>query len=205
MTLERASAFLAFNLKIDPTEAFLFERGVTMPEVIRSVVSRVRVFFKDRRQSPRLRLRLPFNVSIHREGELAGSRKRAQTLKGYTRDLSQKGLALLVPQVHLDGHHLAAGGRELEIELELDQEKPISLRVMPRRYERLDESESGCTYLIGARIVSLPEADRVRYLEFIAANLNQSPKQRNERPHAPREAEKITLELLKQQPAEDLR
>lgn len=175
-----------------------------MPEVIRSVVSRVRVFFKDRRQSPRLQLRLPFDVSIHREGDLNGLRKRAQTLRGFTRDLSQKGLALLVPQVHLDGHHLAAGGRQLEIELEVDRGKPISMRVMPQRYERLDESDSGCSYLIGVRIVGLPEADRLRYLEFIAENRKQSSKQ-NGLLHPPREAEKITLELLKQKPAEDLR
>jgi len=176
-----------------------------MPEVIRSVVSRVRVFFKDRRQSPRLQVRLPFTVSIHREGELKGSRKRAQTLKGYTRDISRKGLALLVPQVHLDGHHLAAGGRELEIELELDRGKPISIRVMPRRYERLDESESGCSYLIGARIENLAEEDRLRYLAFITENLKDAPKRQKGLLHSPPEAEKITLELLKQKPAEDLR
>lgn len=176
-----------------------------MPEVIRSVVSRVRVFFKDRRQSPRLRMRLPFTVSIHRDGELNGSRKRAQTLNGYTRDLSQKGLALLVPQVHLDGHHLAASGRELEIELDLDRGKRISMRVMPRRYERLDESESGCTYLIGARIVSLAETDRLRYLSFVTHNLKRAPRRQKEPLQKPREKEKVTLDLLKRKPAEDLR
>ena len=176
-----------------------------MPEMIRSVVSRVRVFFKDRRQAPRLQVRLPFTVSIHREGELNGSRKRAQTLRGHTRDISLKGLALLVPQVHLDGHHLAAGGRELNIELELDRGKPISMRVMPRRYERLDQSESGCSYLIGARVVSLPEADRLRYLAYVTENVKQSPKRQKGHPQAPREAEQITLDLLKRKPAEDLR
>jgi hypothetical protein len=101
---------------------------------------------------------------------LNGARKRAQTLRGYTRDLSQDGLGLLVSQVHLDGHHLAAGGRELDVELELGRDNSISMRVMPRRYERLEESESGCTYLIGAGIVSLAEADRSRYLAFVAEN-----------------------------------
>ena len=176
-----------------------------MPEVIRSVVSRVRAFFKDRRQSPRLRMRLPFTVSIHRDAELNGSRKRAQTIRGHTRDISQKGLALLVPQVHLDGHHLAAGGRELEIVLDLGRGKPTSMRVMPQRYERLDDSESGCTYLIGARIVCLPETDRLRYLAFINENLKRAPKRQKEIVQRPREKEKITLELLKQKPAEHLR
>jgi len=114
-----------------------------------------------------------------------------------------------VSQVHLDGHHLAAGGRELDVELELDRDNSISMRVKPQRYERLEESDSGCTYLIGAGIVSLAEADRLRYLEFVAANLKQSPKQSPKRNIAPvhrsREPEKITLELLKRKPAEDLR
>lgn len=175
-----------------------------MPEVIRSVVSRMRVFFKDRRQSPRLRVRLSFKVSIHREPDLNGTRKKSQTLRGYTRDLSQNGVALLVPQVHLDGHHLAAGGRELDIVIELDGDQPIAMRVAPRRYERLEDSEAGCTYLIGARIMQLAEEDRVRYLSFIEENLKRSPVAAKEKP-ATREHEKIKLELLKQKPAEDLR
>lgn len=173
-----------------------------MPEVIRSVVSRVRVFFKDRRQSPRLRARLAFDVSIHRDPELNGSRKRPQTLRGHTRDLSQNGLALLVPQVHLDGHHLAAGGRELDLALVLDFGKPISMRVAPHRYERLDESESGCAYLIGVQIMQIAEEDRVRYLSFIDEYAKRGSKVSSQ---SPRDQEKITLELLKQKPAEDLR
>ncbi|HJZ83484.1 MAG TPA: PilZ domain-containing protein [Pyrinomonadaceae bacterium] len=176
-----------------------------MPELIRSVVSRVRVFFKDRRQSPRLRAHLPFTVSIHREGDLKSSRKQPQTLKGYTRDVSERGLALLVPQVHLDGHHLAAGGRELVIELELYRGKSISMRVSPHRYERLDESESGCTYLIGARIVSIAEEDRLRYQTFITQNLKRARKASDGVPQLSRDEEKAPLELLKRKPAEDLR
>ena len=175
-----------------------------MPEVIRSVVSRVRVFFKDRRQSPRLRMGLPFTVSIYREGELNSSRKR-QTLRGYTKDMSQNGLALLVPQVHLDGHHLAAGGRELVIELELYKGKSISMRVAPRRYERLDESESGCSYVIGVRVVNVAEADRLRYLSFLKDNLKRMPKVPEPVVPKPKEESKITLELLKRKPAEDAR
>src|SRR6476620_11533829 len=99
MTPERTSAFLALKLKNRSNRSLpVRNEGFIMPEVIRSVVSRVRVFFKDRRQSPRLPMRLPFTVSIHRDNELNGARKRAQTLTGYTRDLSQDGLGLLVSQ-----------------------------------------------------------------------------------------------------------
>ena len=97
-----------------------------MPELVRSVVSRVRVYFKDRRQSPRLRVRLLFAVSIDRAGNGNGSGRRAQGLMGHTRDISCNGLALLVPQVHVDGHHLAADGRELEVRLEMGSSEPIT-------------------------------------------------------------------------------
>ena len=46
--------------------------------------------------------------------------------------------------------------------------------VMPHRYERLDETEMGCNYLIGARIVTIDEADRIRYLKFVTEGL-QNP------------------------------
>lgn len=141
-----------------------------MPELVRSVVSRFQVYFKDRRQSPRLPVRLLFNVAIHRANG-SGALKRRPTLQGHTRDISVKGLAMLVPQVNLEGHHLAAGGRELQVQLEMGSGEPISLLVVPSRYERLDEAELGCNYLIGARIVSLAEADWVRYQNFINERL----------------------------------
>ncbi|HXI25423.1 MAG TPA: PilZ domain-containing protein [Pyrinomonadaceae bacterium] len=144
-----------------------------MTELVRSVVSRVRVYFKDRRQSPRLRVRLVFSVGIKREVNGNGSNRRAKTLQGHTRDVSVKGMALLVPQAHLDGHHLAAEG-ELTVELQIGSGDPISMIVMPRRYERLEETELGCAYLIGVRIMKISEPDQARYLSFVHEGLESS-------------------------------
>ena len=145
-----------------------------MPELVRSVVSRVRVYFKDRRQSPRLRVRLVFSVGIKREVNGNGSSRRATTLQGHTRDVSANGMALLVPQAHLDGHHLAAEGRELTVELQIGSGNPIPMIVMPRRYERLEETELGCAHLIGVRIMKISELDHARYLSFIHEGLENS-------------------------------
>jgi len=144
-----------------------------MPELIRSAVSRVRVYFKDRRQKPRLRIRLLFSVSIHRPTNGNGSSKPGRSLQGHTRDISASGLALLVPRVHLDGHHLAASGCELEVNLELGRFGTVTMLVAPRRYEHLEDSELGCAYLIGARIVKIAEADRIHYLSFISEGLSK--------------------------------
>lgn len=143
-----------------------------MPELLRSVVSRLRFYVKDRRQSPRLRVRLLFTVSMSRKSNGNGLRQRERILKGHTRDISISGLGLNVPQVHLDGHHLAAEGRELELTLELPG-SPISMLVVARRYERLEEAELGCNYLIGARIVQIDDEDRRRYLSFIKEGLTR--------------------------------
>jgi hypothetical protein len=101
-----------------------------------------------------------------------GSARRPKLMKGHTRDISIRGLALNVPQVHLDGHHLAVEGRELELTLELPGGS-ISMLVVSRRYERLEESELGCDYLIGARIVQIDDEDRQRYMSFINEGLER--------------------------------
>jgi hypothetical protein len=80
------------------------------------------------------------------------------------------GMALNLPQIHVDGHHLAAEGSELELRLELPG-GAISMRVISKRYERLEEAELGCNYLIGVRIVHIDEEDRQRYSSFIAQGL----------------------------------
>src|SRR3981081_4473842 len=138
-----------------------------MPELIRSVVSRMRIYVKDRRRSPRLRVRLLFTFSVCRQPNGNSLSHRGRPLKGHTRDLSMHGLALNVPQIHVDGHHVAAGGSELQLRLELPG-GAVEMRVVPMRYERLEEAELGCVYLVGVRIVHIEEEDRQRYLAFIA-------------------------------------
>jgi PilZ domain-containing protein len=142
-----------------------------MPELIRSLVSRARIYFKDRRRSPRLRVRLLVSVSVHRSSN--GISSRQGILKGHTRDISANGLSLNLPQAHLDGRHLAAEERRLQLNLELP-DGPTSMVVIPRRYERLDEAELGCSNLIGVRIVQITDEDRKRYSSFIARGLEGS-------------------------------
>lgn len=145
-----------------------------MPELIRSVVSRARMYFKDRRRSPRLRIRVAFSLSVARTTNINRTVSRERTLKGHTRDMSVNGLALMLPHIHLDGYHLAAEGRELHLNLELAGGR-VPMVVVPRRYEKLDRAELGCNYLIGARIVRIEEEDRGRFEDFIRRGLEDHP------------------------------
>lgn len=148
-----------------------------MPELIRSAVSRARMFFKDRRRSPRMRVRLAFSLSVVRQTKIKRLNSCDHVLKGHTRDLSANGLALLLPQIQLDGYHLASEGREMQLVLELSG-GVVSMVVVAKRYEKLERAELGCNYLIGARIVRIDEADRVRYQDFMTREL-QDPRENN--------------------------
>ncbi|MFZ0750274.1 MAG: PilZ domain-containing protein [Pyrinomonadaceae bacterium] len=137
-----------------------------MPELIRSAVSRPRMYFKDRRRSPRLSVRLAFSLSVIRQTKLKRINGNDRALKGHTRDISAHGLALLLPQIQLDGYHLAAEDREMQLVLELSG-GVVSMVVVPKRYEKLERAELGCNYLIGARIVRIDDEDRSRYQDFM--------------------------------------
>jgi c-di-GMP-binding flagellar brake protein YcgR len=141
-----------------------------VPELIRSAVSRARMYFRDRRRSPRLRVRLAFSLSVVRQTKLKRLNSYDHALKGHTRDISAHGLALLLPQIQLDGYHLASEGREMQLVLELSG-GGVSMVVVPKRYEKLERAELGCNYLIGARIVRIDEEDRVRYQDFMSRAL----------------------------------
>lgn len=80
----------------------------------------------------------------------------------------------MLPQIHLDGHHLAAEGRELQVVLEVGGGR-IPLVVVPKRYEKLDRAELGCNYLIGAKIVRIENEDRSRFEDFMSRGLKGNP------------------------------
>ena len=76
----------------------------------------------------------------------------------------------MLPQVHLGGYHLAAEGRELNILLELPT-GAMAMVVLPCRYEKLEESVLGCSYLIGAKIIQIADDDRTRLENFVELGL----------------------------------
>ena len=131
------------------------------------------MYFKDRRRSPRLQVRLAFSLSVVRQNKVKRLNASDRTLKGHTRDISANGLALLLPQIQLDGYHLAAEDREMRVLLELAG-GVVTMIVVPKRYEKLERSELGCNYLIGARIVRIDEEDKARYQDFMKRNAEQA-------------------------------
>lgn len=133
-----------------------------MLQLIRSLEANVRKFVRSVRQSPRHSPRLPFTLTMLDQRN-AHATRHAIKLNGHTRNISETGLALIVPAIRKGDHHLAARNRRLLIVLELPT-GPIRLQAAPVRYERL-RSETG--YLVGARIISMSDGDRSRFLKYL--------------------------------------
>ncbi len=141
-----------------------------MSELVRSLVSHLRRFVGDRRQAKRQTARLAFTLSlVGPAAKLNGSRANAG-LKGHTLDVSMNGLALIVPTILLGEHHLIGENRKLKVELELPQ-GPVAMKVLPLRYESLEEHKTETGYLIGVKIVEIAEPDRERFTNYVTGLL----------------------------------
>ena len=138
-----------------------------MPELARSLVSHLRRFVGDRRRAKRQRARLAFTLSLAGAAIKLNGNRQSAALKGHTLDVSTDGIALIVPSIVLGEHHLIGENRKLSVTLELPAGM-IEMKVVPIRYESLEEDPTETGYLIGAKIVEMNESDRERFKQYVA-------------------------------------
>lgn len=137
-----------------------------MPELIRSIASRLRGLVGNRRRSPRFKAHVPFSLQIARRQVKSTVMRPAPTLSGHTRDLSATGLALLLPSILLGEQHLTGEGRTLLITLELPA-GPIKMQAVPARYERQDEERPEHRYLVCVHITQMSTADWSSFEKYL--------------------------------------
>jgi hypothetical protein len=130
----------------------------------------------NRRRAPRfkaqLKARLLFSVAL--SGETSTARLGRLNLVGHTRDISEMGLALVVPIAEIDERYLTAENSKMLIELYLPG-GAIKITARPVHYKPLDESsgESIFTegYLIGAEIIKVSDHELfIKYLSTLTEN-----------------------------------
>jgi hypothetical protein len=138
-----------------------------MPEVMRSIVARMRIYFGNRRRARRYRGSVPFNVSIFDRKLTREQLEHAPYLEGTTSDLSASGLALIVPAIRINDRYLTAPDQTLHILLEFPSGQ-VEMQVAPVRYEQLDrERAPQGGYLIGVRIAEMSDDARARFNEYL--------------------------------------
>ena len=139
-----------------------------MPELMRSIITRLRSVVGNRRRARRYRARLSVSISLLNVKTVAESAipRSLPQLEGYTRDLSETGLALVVPTIRIGDHYLTGAGRRLLVTLH-HADGPLALQVTPVRYEQLEEDHTERGYLIGVRIEELSDTDRARFVAYL--------------------------------------
>ncbi|HEX8919886.1 MAG TPA: PilZ domain-containing protein, partial [Pyrinomonadaceae bacterium] len=90
----------------------------------------------------------------------------APALVGFTRDLSETGLTLLLPSVRIGSAYLTDVESYLEVKLELPG-GAVAIRTASVRFEQLPRREAGCGYLLAVRIVNMQNDERDRYVAFL--------------------------------------
>jgi len=124
----------------------------------------------NRRRSPRfkaqLKARLLFSVMLSGETSAAGSGR--LHLVGHTKDISEIGLALVVPIAEIDERYLTGDNTKMQIELYLPK-GAIKITTRPVHYKSLDENSGESVfsegYLIGAEIIKVSDHDL--FLEYL--------------------------------------
>lgn len=118
-----------------------------MPERLRSIASRLRRLVADRRRAPRHKVRLSVLVSL-----LDASGTQPANVSGHTRDVSEDGLALILPIIRVGDRYLVGDAATLRITLRLPDAN-VRLYGTPVRYERLDETQQQDRgFLVGIRL-----------------------------------------------------
>jgi len=136
-----------------------------MSEFLRSLLGRLREYAGDRRTARRS-VRLPLTVSLVNKNKRSNGGRALPTLSGHTKDISNNGLALIVPAIRIGGEYLVGEDRLLQIVLELPS-GPIQMEAASARYERLDEEGDKLSYLIGVHITKISDPHREALLSFI--------------------------------------
>lgn len=140
-----------------------------MPELLRTLVGRIREYAGDRRHMPRHQVRLEVTVAPDTTGKT--NDRHPASLQGHTRDISDNGLGLIVPVIRIGERYLAGENCRLAVLLELPR-GVIYLRATAVRYEPL-ENQPDRGYLIGARITEMSDEHRELFMAYLQDELDQ--------------------------------
>lgn len=133
-----------------------------MPEHLRKIASRLRELVADRRRAPRYRASLPVSVSLL-DAEASAEPALAQ---GRTRDVSENGLSVILPNIRVGGRYLVGDSVTLRVTLKLP-EGYVRLYGTPVRYEKLEAEGTDTGFVVGIRLTDTDERTRALLVNYI--------------------------------------
>lgn len=138
---------------------------------LKSLFARFRKYAGDRRTATRYVTHLENSLTVYvylADARLPqGAAEQTARLVGYTRDLSEVGLGIVLSELRLAGRNIAHPDRKLRIRLGIPPE-PVEMQGVVVRHIVLDQSDGvDSGYLVGVQIKEMSNDDRARYLKYL--------------------------------------
>ena len=136
--------------------------------MIRELINRLSRSFSEKMVPARRPHTAPMRVWFDPDtkGERALEAARAECINGETVDLSRNGIAFSVPVIRTREKYLVNQDRPLNVEIDLPNGK-VFLRMVGRRYEKVNIHSSMEWFFVGAAILDLTEQDKAIYENFL--------------------------------------
>jgi hypothetical protein len=136
-----------------------------MLELIRSIGDRIRDLVNNRRPAERYTPRLHYSLTLLDNLKSDPGDRQQLMIKGYTRNISESGMALIASTIRINDQNIALYNRKLMIVLELPGGLVRMQAVAVHFRELLGEEDQG--YLIGVRILGMNDKDKAQYTRYI--------------------------------------
>jgi hypothetical protein len=120
----------------------------------------------ERRAAPRRRINLEFRVLLIATKMSAAGEEQTLPLIGYTRDISESGLGLIVSTQSMNVLYGLGQSYTLHLVLTLHVGS-VELEMTPVRYQHINEGGSATHLLIGAQITKMSDEDHVKFVEYL--------------------------------------
>lgn len=145
-----------------------------MAEVMRLFAAKLREFVVNRRSARRHKMRLPVSVAlvaskyVGKQESKNGSKEEqiSSFVSGYTQDISETGLSIIVSKIHIEGRYLTDQDRKLLIKLEI-QDDTIEFKATAKRHQTVETETYEKGFLIGAAVKDIDEENRTKLIEFL--------------------------------------
>ena len=146
-----------------------------MPNPTGFITSLLRKWSGNRRQVPRHDVQLEVRLQAHllvsitlpqTQTEIPESLGPGQLI-GSTRNVSETGLAIVVPSLRVGTRRITEENCTLNIVLDIYPAGLIDIDAVLVHHQRLDEKEKHDGYLIGVRITKMSDGDRNLYLGYL--------------------------------------
>lgn len=137
-----------------------------MMDMIRSFGDNVRWFLRKFRPAPRFTSRIAVKVSFVEYALAKNNVAPIPIMDGQTFNMSESGLALLVPDVYLENRSLVADDTQLLVVLDLPNGL-TRLHAVPIHFRRADKYVRNAGYVVGLKITKMEGKHHARYLRFI--------------------------------------